>query len=85
MDAQKPNQGHQSPDKGNQQDRDLSRNQIDREHAGDAADRSTADDRPAGSRRQNNEEGIPELDEPNVEGVGEERGTSLEADEDLTR
>jgi hypothetical protein len=84
MDANKPNKGQQNEGKGNQQRQDPSRQQSGREHTGQSPDRSTADERARTGRRGSNDtEGIPELEEPNVEGVGEERGTDLDADRDL--
>ena len=84
MDANKPDKGQPNQRKSNQQEqRDLNRDQDNREEIVSQTDRSTADDRRSGrGRRPNNEEGIPELDEPNVEGVGNESGTDLDLDED---
>ena len=84
MDANRPDKDQQNQPNSNQQEQpDLNRDQNNREQIGNPTDRSTADDRRSGrGRRSNNEEGIPELDEPNVEGVGNESGTDLDLDED---
>ena len=84
MDANRLDKDLQNQRNSNQQgQRDLNRDQDNREQIGNPTDRSTADDRRSDrGRRSNNEEGIPELDEPNVEGVGNESGTDLDLDED---
>lgn len=76
MEHNKPDQGHQIPGKGSQGQRPGDEERVEQS----TPDRSQADDRGAGARPRpgdHNRE-IPELDEPDVEGVGNEgRGNDL--------
>lgn len=80
MEHNKADQGHQVPGKGNEGEPG---NEEKVEQS--APDRSQADDRGAGTgaRPGDQGQGIPELDEPDVEGVGNEgRGNDLGQDRD---
>jgi hypothetical protein len=69
MEPRKPNQGQPTPDQGNRQDsgrRPGGEERVDQVNP----DRSRADEQPR--RTPGDEPAIPELPEPDVEGVGSE-------------
>lgn len=77
MTENNPNQGKNDPDQSKQKgpERAAPRDPADLT----ARDRDRADDRGRGRGKPDTAGGaIPELDEPDVEGVGEESGTSIE-------
>lgn len=79
MNQNKNNQGEKKPNQGNQQQ------EFERKPANPSGQpnrgRDSADDRGQGigNRPDDNEPAIPELDEPDVEGVGEEGRSSTDA------
>ena len=80
MNQNKNNQGQPNPNQGNQQQ------EFDRKGTNPSGQpdrgREIADDREQNVRKRpdNSDQGIPELDEPDVEGVGEEgRDNSTDA------
>jgi hypothetical protein len=79
MEPKSPNQGPRNPRKGNQED--FGRKPGDSERMGpNNPDRDKADER--SRRKPDNVSAIPELPEPDVEGVGNEgRGNKIQRDE----
>jgi hypothetical protein len=75
MDQKKQNQGQPNPRQG--KDLDSDRNLEEQRGGNVERDRSRADDRASGARPiDDQDQAIPELDEPDVEGVGNEGRTN---------
>ena len=78
MNQERKDLGNNPPSKGNQGEFD--KDQPQNPGGQPNRDRSQADDRAEGLRRKpENPDAIPELDEPDVEGVGKESGTHTDA------